>query len=223
MPTLREVLARYPVPLIIELKTPEAGARAGHGRRAARGRCRRAAWPWDRSTARALRAARAYEPRIATGAAREETRWALYQVLGALANPPAGVPRVPGARAFGPDHDRDAALRAARTPRGPAGEGLDRGRPRGYRPASRLGRRRHHQQTGRTWRSPREVAVSSSAIRRRLADRRRAGWLDRADSADQLETWHLPCTEALPFILSVPDRTAARLESRHALFEICSA
>ena len=66
------------VPLIIELKTPEAGAGARHRRRAARGRCRRPRGP--RIVLRpGLHAARAYEPRIATGAAREETRWALYK------------------------------------------------------------------------------------------------------------------------------------------------
>jgi glycerophosphoryl diester phosphodiesterase len=78
VPTLREVLARYPVPLIIELKTPEpALARATVDEL-------RAAHAVDRVAlgsfySQGLRAARAYEPRLATGAAREETRWALYK------------------------------------------------------------------------------------------------------------------------------------------------
>jgi glycerophosphoryl diester phosphodiesterase len=78
VPTLREVLARYPVPLIIELKTPEpALARATVDEL-------RAANAVDRVAlgsfyGRGLRAARDYEPRLATGAAREETRWALYK------------------------------------------------------------------------------------------------------------------------------------------------
>ena len=78
VPTLREVLARYRVPLIIELKTPEpALARATVDEL-------RAASAVDRVAlgsfyGRGLRAARDYEPRLATGAAREETRWALYK------------------------------------------------------------------------------------------------------------------------------------------------
>jgi glycerophosphoryl diester phosphodiesterase len=78
VPTLREVLARYPVPLIIELKTPEAAlARATVDelhRADALGRVALGSF-----YSRGLHAARAYEPRIATGAAREETRWALYK------------------------------------------------------------------------------------------------------------------------------------------------
>jgi glycerophosphoryl diester phosphodiesterase len=78
VPTLREVLARYPVPLIIELKTAEAAlARATVDEL-------RAADALDRVTlgsfyGKAVAAARAYEPRLRTGAAREETRWALYK------------------------------------------------------------------------------------------------------------------------------------------------
>jgi len=78
VPTLREVLARFPVPLIIELKTPEpALARATVDEL-------RQANAVDRVTlgsfySHGLHAARAYEPRLATGAAREETRWALYK------------------------------------------------------------------------------------------------------------------------------------------------
>jgi glycerophosphoryl diester phosphodiesterase len=78
VPTLREVLARYPVPLIIELKTPEAAlARATVDELRAAGAVDRVALGSFYS--RGLHAARAYEPRLATGAAREETRWALYK------------------------------------------------------------------------------------------------------------------------------------------------
>ena len=78
VPTLREVLARYPVPLIIELKTPEAAlARATVDELRAADAVGRVALGSFYS--QGLHAARAYEPRIATGAAREETRWALYK------------------------------------------------------------------------------------------------------------------------------------------------
>jgi glycerophosphoryl diester phosphodiesterase len=78
IPTLREVLARYVVPLIIELKTPEAAlARATVDQLRAADAVGRVALGSFYSEA--LHAARAYEPRVATGAAREETRWALYK------------------------------------------------------------------------------------------------------------------------------------------------
>jgi glycerophosphoryl diester phosphodiesterase len=79
IPTLRDVLGRYPgIPLIIELKSRGAllAERAIDEVRAA-GAIERVALGSFSSSA--LRAARAYEPRIATGAAREETRWALYR------------------------------------------------------------------------------------------------------------------------------------------------
>lgn len=79
VPSLREILRRYPdVPLIIELKVNDSELarrtidelRATHSvERAALGSF----------YYRVLRAARAYEPTIRTGAAREETRWALYR------------------------------------------------------------------------------------------------------------------------------------------------
>jgi glycerophosphoryl diester phosphodiesterase len=78
IPTLREVLARYPVPLIIELKTPEAAlARATIDELRALGAVGRTALGSFYS--QALDAARQYQPGIATGAAREETRWSLYK------------------------------------------------------------------------------------------------------------------------------------------------
>jgi glycerophosphoryl diester phosphodiesterase len=78
IPTLRQVLERHKVPLIIELKTPNpllAHKTIDEVRRAdAVGRVALGSFYY-----RVLRAARAYEPRIATGAAQEETRWALYR------------------------------------------------------------------------------------------------------------------------------------------------
>jgi glycerophosphoryl diester phosphodiesterase len=79
IPTLRTVLTRYPESrLIIELKTPDAdlAERTVDEIRAA-GAVERVAL--GSFYGRALRAARQYEPRIATGAAKEETRWALYR------------------------------------------------------------------------------------------------------------------------------------------------
>jgi len=78
VPTLRQVLSRYPVPLIIELKTADpALARITVDEI-------RAAQAIERVTVgsfsyRAVREIRRLEPKIATGAAREETRWALYR------------------------------------------------------------------------------------------------------------------------------------------------
>jgi glycerophosphoryl diester phosphodiesterase len=78
VPTLRQVLSRYPVPLIIELKTPDpALAQATVEEiRAARAVDRVAVGSYSY---RALREVRRLEPRLATGAAQEETRWALYR------------------------------------------------------------------------------------------------------------------------------------------------
>jgi glycerophosphoryl diester phosphodiesterase len=78
VPTLRDVLDRHPVPLIIELKSPDAALA-----RTTIDEIRRAR-ALDRVVLgsfyyRVLRAARAYEPAIVTGAAQEETRWALYR------------------------------------------------------------------------------------------------------------------------------------------------
>lgn len=78
IPRLRDVLERHPVPLIIELKSPELGLAhktIDEVRRAE---------ALDRVVLgsffyRVLSAARTYEPRVRTGAAREETRWALYR------------------------------------------------------------------------------------------------------------------------------------------------
>jgi glycerophosphoryl diester phosphodiesterase len=78
VPTLRQVLSRYPVPLIIELKTadPALAKATVEEIRAARAVERVAVGSfWYR----ALREIRRLEPRLATGAAREETRWALYR------------------------------------------------------------------------------------------------------------------------------------------------
>ena len=77
VPTLRQVLLRYPVPLIIELKTPDPmlARTVVDEVRAARAVERVAIGSFY---ARGLKEVRRYEPGIATGAAREETRWALY-------------------------------------------------------------------------------------------------------------------------------------------------
>jgi glycerophosphoryl diester phosphodiesterase len=79
VPTLRAVLERYrDTRLIVELKVndPELARRTIDEIRAADAidRVALGSFGW-----RVLNAARAYEPRIATGAAREETRWALYR------------------------------------------------------------------------------------------------------------------------------------------------
>lgn len=79
VPTLRDVLRRYPAAqLIVELKNP--GSRLAH----AVVEEIRAANAVDRAAvgsfyADALHAVRAYEPALATGAGKEETRWALYR------------------------------------------------------------------------------------------------------------------------------------------------
>lgn len=79
VPTLKSVLARYrDARLIIELKLnePELAHRVIDEVRAADAidRVALGAFGW-----RVLRAARKYEPAIPTGAAGEETRWALYR------------------------------------------------------------------------------------------------------------------------------------------------
>jgi glycerophosphoryl diester phosphodiesterase len=79
IPRLRDVLGRYPgIPVIIELKVnlPELAERAVDEVRAA-GAVERVSF--GSFSRRALRALRAYEPRIPTGASREEARWALYR------------------------------------------------------------------------------------------------------------------------------------------------
>jgi glycerophosphoryl diester phosphodiesterase len=76
---LSDVLGRYPgIPLIVELKAnlPELARRAVEEVRAAAAVDRVAFGSFGR---RVLAAAREYEPRIATGASQEETRWALYR------------------------------------------------------------------------------------------------------------------------------------------------
>jgi glycerophosphoryl diester phosphodiesterase len=79
VPRLREVLERYPgVPLIVELKAadPRLVTRTIDLVRAADAVGRVALGSFSGA---ALRLARQYEPRISTGAGREETRWALYR------------------------------------------------------------------------------------------------------------------------------------------------
>jgi glycerophosphoryl diester phosphodiesterase len=119
IPTLRDVLARYPsTPLIIELKVnhPDLARqvidelkRADAVDRVALG-----SFGW-----RVLNAARDIEPRIPTGAAREEVRWALYRSwfhwrLGTTRYRELQVPEVAGlTRIVTPrfiDHAHDAGL-----------------------------------------------------------------------------------------------------------------
>ena len=78
IPRLDEVLRRYPVPTIIELKVndPELAHRTIDAVRAAHAIDRVALGSFG---TRVLRAARLYEPRIRTGSSREETRLALYR------------------------------------------------------------------------------------------------------------------------------------------------
>jgi len=79
VPTLRQVLERYPLAtLIIELKVndPVLAHRAVDEVRSARALDRVAIGSFG---TRVLRAAREYEPRLLTGASREETRLALYR------------------------------------------------------------------------------------------------------------------------------------------------
>ena len=78
IPTLRQVLERHQVPLILDLKSsdPELARRTIDELRALRALDRVALGSFYY---RVLRAARRYEPGIATGAAQEETRWALYR------------------------------------------------------------------------------------------------------------------------------------------------
>ena len=79
VPTFREVLLRYPhAQLIVELKSP--GTRLAQAVveevRAAGALDRVAIGSFHKS---ALNAVRTHEPAIATGAAKQETRWALYR------------------------------------------------------------------------------------------------------------------------------------------------
>jgi glycerophosphoryl diester phosphodiesterase len=79
VPRLRDVLARYPgIPMIVELKVNDAelGRRAVDDVRAAGAVERISFGSFGR---RVLCAVREYEPRMATGASREEARWALYR------------------------------------------------------------------------------------------------------------------------------------------------
>ncbi|MGH9307969.1 MAG: glycerophosphodiester phosphodiesterase [Vicinamibacterales bacterium] len=79
IPQLDQVLERYPsVPLIIEMKGPDpALARQTIDVLRGAGAISRASL--GSYYYRVLRAARLYEPAIRTGAAQEETRWALYR------------------------------------------------------------------------------------------------------------------------------------------------
>jgi glycerophosphoryl diester phosphodiesterase len=97
VPALREVLRRYPAAaLIIELKTndPVLAHKTIDEVRAAGALDRVAVGSFG---TRVLRAARKYEPRILTGASREETRLALYRswIRWPVRHPPNDVFQVP--------------------------------------------------------------------------------------------------------------------------------
>lgn len=97
VPRLEQVLERYPgVPLIIELKTPDRvlAHKTIDALRVAGAVSRTALGSYYY---RVLRAARHYEPSICTGAAQEETRWALYRswIRWPLGRPPYGEFQVP--------------------------------------------------------------------------------------------------------------------------------
>jgi glycerophosphoryl diester phosphodiesterase len=97
VPTLRQVLQRYPAAsLIIELKVndPELAHRTIDEVRSAGALDRVAVGSFG---TRVLRAARQYEPRLVTGASREETRLALYRsrIRWPVRNPPNDAFQVP--------------------------------------------------------------------------------------------------------------------------------
>ena len=140
VPRLRDVLDRYPeVPIIIELKVnqPELARLTIDDVRAAGAveRVSLGSFGW-----RVLHAAREYEPRIRTGASREEARWALYRSwvgwpLGRPSYRELQVPERSGATTIISPRFIAHAQRA-----GPGGESVDRRRPRRHAPADRLGR-----------------------------------------------------------------------------------
>ena len=144
---------RYPdVPIIIELESELPGDGTEVARRTvdvvrqadAVGRVALGSF-----SGRALRTVRLLEPALRTGAAREETRWALYR---SWVGWPLGRPRyqefqVP--ERVGRDDGRHPAVRRARPQVRPRREGLDRGRGVGHDAAPRLGRRRDHQRQAR--------------------------------------------------------------------------
>jgi glycerophosphoryl diester phosphodiesterase len=78
VPCLANVLQRYPIPIIIEMKLNSASFAAAviDIVKQARAVDRVCLGSFGR---RVLRAARSYDPAIATSAAREEVRWALYR------------------------------------------------------------------------------------------------------------------------------------------------
>ena len=154
VPTLREVLRRYPdVPLIVELKTAsQALVRAvvDEVRAAgAAGRVCLGSFSW-----RALRAARAYR---AAHPDRCRAPGGADRALLLLGEPGAarpGVPRAAGARGAWRDPGGVAALRGSRAPAGAGRAGLGRRRGGRHAAAPGLGRRRPDQRSSgrRGWR-----------------------------------------------------------------------
>ena len=140
IPRLRDVLSRYPsARCIIELKTsePELVRRTIDDIRAASAvdRVALGSFYW-----RALNTARAYEPRIPTGASKEETRWALYRSWVRLPLGRTGYREFQVPEHDGSEHDRHSPVHRPCPPFRPAGEDLDGQRRARHATVTRLGR-----------------------------------------------------------------------------------
>ena len=141
IPRPKQVLSRYPgVPLIIELKVNDPDSGATHDSGCPRGGAVDVS-ALDRLAGACCGGTGKLEPRIPTGASREEVRLALYRSwirwpLGKEAYQEFQVPET----LIGSDAGRVQAFHRARAPRRPAGQGLDRQRPRRHAAAPRLGR-----------------------------------------------------------------------------------
>ena len=120
---------------------------------------------------RVLRAARALEPAIATSAAREEVRWALYRRGAAGRCRASPYARLSGAGDRRPHARRVAALRRRRAPRRPRRAGVDRGHRSRRAPPARLGRRRADHRSARYHRAAGRANVSHARTRAAAAYR----------------------------------------------------
>ena len=140
IPTLAAVLERYrDVPIVVELKVNRAEmARAVVEvvRRAdAVDRVCLGSFGW-----RVLREARRLEPAMATSAAREEVRWALYRSWCRWPVDARQLQRVSGAGMVGPDARRFAKICRGLTRGGSRRAGVDGRRRSGRGPSAGLGR-----------------------------------------------------------------------------------
>ena len=199
------------MPLIIELKTPEAAlARATVDELRAADAVGRVALGSFYS--RGLHAARAYEPRIATGAAREETRWALYK---SWVHWPL---RRPAFREFQvPERSGRTTIVTPRFVRHAhrAGLPVKVWTVNAHEDIARLlaGASTPSFPTGRTWR----LRLRHATVRSKLLPARRLPRDGRSRKLANL-LHSSPTVQFFP-----PGGGPARLESRHALFEFCSA